>query len=105
MDDHSSIDRRLGEISQWQIDHQRDDEQAHNEVNARLDVMDSNISLLPTKDDIKEVVREALLETLFKTGKWTKVGIITAATIIGSLVVIGGGFKWFLGLIGFGYIK
>lgn len=105
MDEHSGIDRKLGEISQWQKDHAVEDEQAHKEMNSRMDVIDSNISLLPTKDDIKDVVKEALLETLFKTGKSTKIVLVTVATIIGSLVVIGGGFKWFLGLIGFSYLK
>lgn len=105
MSDLSNIDRKLGEISQWQVDHTGEDEQAHQEMSARLDVMESNISLLPTKDDIKEVVREALLETLFKTGKTTKVVLITVATIFGSLIVISGGFKWFLGLLGFTYMK
>ena len=102
---HSHIDQKLGEIAQWQIDHGKYDEQIHKEMDARLDVMDSNISLIPTKDEIKDVVRDALIETLFTTGKWTKVGIVTLATVIGSLVVISGGFKWLLGLIGFTYLN
>lgn len=105
MADTSSIEHTLGEMSQWQVDHQQDDDLAFKKVHARLDVIESNMGLLPTKDDIKEVVREALLETLFTTGKWTKIGLITAATVIGSVAVIGGGLKWLLGLIGFTYIK
>lgn len=101
----STVEEKLGEISQWQRDHQEDDDNAHKQLNGRFDAMESSISLLPTKEEMENVVRQTLLDTLFKTGKWTKFGIITAATIIGSLVVIGGGLKWLLGLIGFSYIK
>lgn len=103
--DTNRIDTKLGEIVQWQKDHQEEDDNTHKQLNGRFDSMESSISLLPTKDEVAEVVRQTLLDTLFKTGKWTKLGIITAATIIGSLVVIGGGLKWILGLIGFSYMK
>lgn len=105
MEDHSHIDRALGEISQWQTDHQKDDNNAFKEVNARFDLLESNMSMLPTKTDIEEVVRKALLETLFTTGRWTKVGLITAATIIGSIVVISGGLKAVLGWLGFVFMS
>jgi hypothetical protein len=103
--DTQRIDNKLGEISQWQSDHQEDDERAHKEIFARFDIMESNISLLPTKEEIANIVRAAMLDSLLKTGKSTKAILITVAAVMGSLVIIGGGFKWLLGLIGFTYMK
>ncbi len=104
MENNNEIGEKLGKLAQWQEDHAKDDHQAHQEIYARFDIMESNISLLPTKNDIEKVVKDAMIETLFKTGKGTKMVLITVATVVGSLIVIGGGFKWILGLIGFTYL-
>jgi uncharacterized membrane protein len=56
------------------------------------------------KTEIKAIMHEALAEFFSAKGKLTKSVLVTAATVIGSLVVIGGGLKWFLGLIGFHYL-
>lgn len=53
------------------------------------------------KQEIKQLVHEALIEFFSSKGTLTKNVLLTTAAIIGSLVVIGGGFKWLLGLLGF----
>lgn len=77
--------------------HELDDTRRFKELSDKID-------LRPTKDEIKEVVAEALIEFFTTKGKLSKNIIVTAAIVIGSLVVIGGGLKWILGLIGFSYI-
>jgi hypothetical protein len=54
---------------------------------------------------IKELVNEALIEFFSAKGSLTKNFLIATATIIGSIVIIGGGLKWILGFIGFTYIS
>ena len=77
--------------------HEIDDTRRFKELADKLD-------LRPTKAEIKEVVNEALIEFFTTKGKLSKNIIITTAVIIGSLVVIAGGFKWILGIIGFSYL-
>lgn len=57
------------------------------------------------KEEIKGIFREALNEYFATQGKTAKAVLLGMATIIGSLVVIFGGFKWFLGVIGFTYMR
>lgn len=72
--------------------------QVHKAMNARMDT-------LATKEDVRSIFAQEL-RTFFKiSGMNTKTFIVTAATIIGALVVIFGGFKAFLGWLGFGLIK
>lgn len=54
---------------------------------------------------IKELVNEALIEFFSTKGSLTKNFLLTVATIIGSLAIIAGGFKFVLGLLGFTYIS
>lgn len=56
------------------------------------------------RQEIKEIVHEALLEFFKSYGLSSKNMIVTAAVIIGSLAVIFGGVKTMLGWIGFSYI-
>lgn len=58
-----------------------------------------------TKEDIKILMHEAMTEYFEEKGTVTKKILIATATIIGSLVVIGGGLKALLGWIGFTYMK
>lgn len=53
---------------------------------------------------VEEVVSRLLSEFFVKAGKGTKFWLITAATIIGSIAVIGGGAKAILGWLGYHYI-
>lgn len=71
----------------------------------RLEAVENALGKLPTSDDMDEIVRAALKEVFLQTGKGAKAVIITSAVIIGSLIVIGGGLKWLLGLIGFIYSR
>lgn len=105
MDNHDEINSKLGAIEQWQKDHQHADKNAFNEINGRLDLQDSNISLLPTKEEMEEITKKVMLEVLFKTGKFTKTGIITLASIIVALTVISGAWKGVLAFLGIGFIS
>lgn len=55
--------------------------------------------------EIKDIVHEALAEFFKSYGLKGKNAILTAAVIIGAIVVILGGFKSVLGWLGFAYIK
>lgn len=57
------------------------------------------------KAEIKEIVSEALVEFFTAKGTLGKNVLVTTATIIAAVVVIGGGFKWLLGLFGFSLIS
>lgn len=54
-----------------------------------------------TKQDVKEIFEEALRNFFKMTGLNAKTIILTTATIVGALVVIGGGAKAILGWLGF----
>ncbi len=71
----------------------------------RMRALEKHVEQLPTKDDVAKIVEDTMKEVLFRTGKGTKAIILTTAVIVGALVVIGGGVKWLLGIIGFSYIK
>jgi tetrahydromethanopterin S-methyltransferase subunit G len=74
------------------------------ELEKRVKAIEEKIDNVATREDIEKIVHAALAEFFKKTGRGAKAAIITAATIIGSIVVIGGGFKWLLGVIGFEYV-
>lgn len=67
-----------------------------------------NAEFIAFKEHLPEVIREVFAEelrTFFKvTGLNAKTIILTTATIVGALVVIGGGAKALLGWIGFQFI-
>ena len=73
-------------------------------LEAKVASLEAHMRTLPTKADIDDAVQTALKETFISLGRTTKLGIITTATIVGSIVVIGGGFKWILAIFGFTYI-
>lgn len=52
------------------------------------------------QNEIKRLVHEALTEFFASKGTLTKNVLVTTATIVGSLIIIGGGLKWLLGLFG-----
>lgn len=54
--------------------------------------------------EIKSIVHEALVEFFTAKGTLSKNILVTTATVIGAIVVIGGGFKWMLGLFGISLI-
>jgi hypothetical protein len=67
--------------------------------------MDTNSSFTKEqREEIKNIVHEALGEFFASKGKVTKQYLIGAAVVIGSLTVILGGFKAILGWLGFTYI-
>jgi hypothetical protein len=74
------------------------------DLEKRVKAIEEKIDNVATREDIENIVHTALSDFFKKTGRGAKAAIITAATIIGSIVVIGGGFKWLLGVIGFEYI-
>lgn len=71
----------------------------------RIEALEGAMKNIATKSDVEQIVRETMLQVIVESGKLTKMGITTLAVIIGSLVVIGGGLKWFLAVLGFTYIK
>lgn len=71
----------------------------------RIADLEVAIKGLATKEEIATIVRDTMLGVLKETGRVTKLTLITVATIVGAIVVIGGGLKWLLGLFGFMYIK
>ncbi len=54
--------------------------------------------------EIKAIVKESIKEYFTETGRLTKNILLTAATVIGAVVVIGGGLKYVLALFGFRYV-
>lgn len=92
--DHTEIDRKLGQITEWQKNHEDKDE-----VTRKL------VESLPTKTETEEIVRRVFLEAIVGAGKWSKMAIVTIAVVVGSIGVISGGFKWLLAVIGFTQIK
>ena len=77
---------------------QNDTTDIHKSMNARMDT-------LATKDDVRSIFAQELRNFFKITGLNTKTVIITTATIIGALVVIGGGLKTVLGWLGFTLMK
>lgn len=65
--------------------------------------MEKRMDTLATKEDVRDIFASELKNFFRIGGMRSKTVIITVATIIGSLVVIFGGFKSFLGWIGFEY--
>lgn len=53
------------------------------------------------REEIKKIVHEALTEFFRGYGAIGKNIIVTAAVIVGSLAVIGGGLRWFISVFGF----
>lgn len=77
---------------------QTDTTEIHKTMNARMDT-------LATKDDVRSIFAQELRSFFKVTGLNTKTFIITAATIVGALVVLGGGIKTVLGWLGFTLMK
>ena len=75
----------------WFVQHMEDDKRAFAER--------------PTKEEMKTIVHEALVDFFTSKGILTKNILVTIATIVGALIVIGGGFKWLIGLFGFSLMK
>lgn len=57
------------------------------------------------EERIKELMRSSLEEFFTQKGKSLKGLLITIATVVGALAVIGGGMKTILAWLGFTYIK
>lgn len=68
-----------------------------------------NEQFLAFKEHFPDIIREVFAEELKKffkvTGLNAKTVIVTTATIVGALVVIGGGAKAMLGWLGFTLMK
>lgn len=75
------------------------------DLEKRVEALEIAMKNIATRAEISDIVREAMVDVLLTAGKGTKAVIITAATVIGSIIVIGGGLKWFLGYIGFTYLR
>lgn len=79
-------------------------ENMHNEKTTleRIQILEKSVL---SRDELKGLMKETIKEVFIESGKTAKVIIISVATIIAAIAVIGGGFKWVLGLIGFHFIK
>jgi len=97
MSEHSDINTKLGEISQWQKDHERHDDARFRKIEERLDS-------LPDRNEIEDIVKRAISDVFVGTAKSTKFVIITLASIIAALTVIGGGLKTVLAWLGFTFM-
>jgi len=81
----------LAGIRNWQHAHGLEDEKAFQDR--------------PTKEEMKQIVHDALVEFFSSKGKMGKNILVSAAVIMGSFVVIAGGFKWIIGLVGYSILK
>lgn len=73
-------------------------------IERRMRALEKHVENLPTKDEVEEIVRNTIKETLLLSGRGAKAVIITTAAIVAALAIIGGGLKFLLGLIGFHFI-
>lgn len=60
---------------------------------------------VPTKDEIRDIVVEAIDAYFRNKGKLTFSFIVGSSVLIGALVVIFGGFKTVLAWLGFSYMS
>lgn len=104
LDNMEDVHQKLDKITDWQREHEAADRNEFQTLRTQQELMELKINDRPTKDEMKEIVHTALIEFFTKKGLLGKNILITMAVVIGALVVIGGGFKWLLGLIGFSYI-
>lgn len=79
--------------------------QKFKEIDARFDVLESAISTIPDEKKIEEIVRKALLDVLFSTGRFTKGFLITAASVVVALGILTGAWKYILAWLGYVSIK
>jgi len=85
------VKEALADIRNWQHAHGLEDMKAFQDR--------------PTKEEMKQIVHDALVDFFSTKGKLGKQILVTTAIIMGSLAVIGGGFKWLIGLIGYSILK
>lgn len=85
--------------------HAKDDADFQAETITIHDAMNKRMDTLATKEDVRDIFASELKNFFRIGGMRSKTIIITVATIIGSLVVIFGGVKSFLGWLGFTFIK
>lgn len=95
--DNDHIIKELAKITQWQEDHERHDDE-------RFSKIEDTLANIPKREEMDEIVRQAMTDTFLTVGKTTKMTLITVATIIGAIAVIGGGARWILELFGFSYM-
>lgn len=76
-----------------------------NDLQKQINEIREHLKDVPTRNELKDVVREAIADSLLSAGKWAKIAIVTLATIVASIAIITGGLKWILGLFGFFIIK
>jgi len=95
---------KLGEIVKWQKDHEKHYELRFMAIEVAAREQAAAIAKLPTKEEMENIIKETMIESVFHVGRVAKISIVTVATVIGAIMVIGGGFKWLLGLFGIGYI-
>ena len=93
-----STEQQLKTIIDGQIAHEKLDD-------TRFKAIEDHLKEMPKKEDMNQLVKEAMIAALSSTGKKTKLWITTIAIVMGSLVIISGGLKWLLGLFGFYVMK
>jgi hypothetical protein len=76
-----------------------------NTVHTRLDGIDTRLETVPTKEDVRKIFSDELGKFFKGTGNKTKLFLVGAAVVIGSLTVIFGGIKALLGFLGFAYVN
>lgn len=53
------------------------------------------------QEEFDERIEQAMKKAIYGGSQWGYKALIVTAVIVGSLITIFGGFKWFLGIIGF----
>lgn len=56
---------------------------------------------IPTKDETADIVTGVISQLLIKQGKTAFYGVLAIGALVGALLTIMGGFKVFLGILGF----
>lgn len=108
MDD---VSQKLGEIAQWQRDHERHDDERFAAMTALMEKMPTKADLdkLASKEDVarlNNIVHNFTLgvQLLSSSGKLLYYVVIGVATLIGAVSIITGGWKmagaWFISHLG-----
>ncbi len=93
------------ETPEWMKKHASDDRNNFHTLGLRLEVVEKAVKDIPKKSDMETIVEDTMIKFFTSKGLMGKNILVTTAIIVGALVVIGGGAKWLLGIIGFSYIK
>ena len=95
----------ISKVLEWQLSHEQKDEDREIRQNERIDELQRVVGKLPCKEDIKEIVDNAMMEIFKGKGVLAKNTIITTAIVITSITAIVFGIKTMLAWIGIAVTK